>query len=117
MFREVIPVGLQNPGHADEHGEQARTSYASLRPGSHGRMNAMRKVSTMAMVVLVLVLAGCTSSTAPAVTSAAEAAAAAAVKAEAAAKAAAAAAETAAAAAEAAARAAAAMSTKIGRAH
>lgn len=71
----------------------------------------MRKVSTMVMVVLVLVLAGCTSSTAPAVTRAAEAAAAAAVKAEAAAKAAAAAAETAEAAAEAAARAAAAMSS------
>ena len=75
-----------------------------------GRMGVMRKLSGVVMVALVLALAGCTSSTAPAVTRAAKAAAAAAVRAESAAKAAAAAAQRAEAAAEAAARAAAAMS-------
>ena len=64
----------------------------------------MRKLSGVVMVALVLALAGCTSSTAPAVTRAAKAAAAAAVRAESAAKAAAAAAQRAEAAAEAAAR-------------
>ena len=69
-----------------------------------GRMGVMRKLSGVVMVALVLALAGCTSSTAPAVTRAAKAAAAAAVRAESAAKAAAAAAQRAEAAAEAAAR-------------
>jgi len=73
-------------------------------------MGVMRKLSRVVIVALVLALAGCTSSTAPAVTRAAKAAAAAAVRAESAAKAAAAAAQRAEAAAEAAARAAAAMS-------
>ncbi len=70
----------------------------------------MRKLGRVVMVALVLALAGCTSSTAPAVTRAAKAAAAAAVRAESAAKAAAAAAQRAEAAAEAAAKAAAAVS-------
>jgi hypothetical protein len=74
-------------------------------------MSAMHKVSTTVMMGLVLLLAGCTSSTAPALTRAAKAAQAAAVQAEAAAKAAAAAAEKAEAAAQAAARAATAVSS------
>ena len=84
----------------------------------HETMNAVRKVSTMVTVLLVLFLAGCTSTTlhdgvggtAPSLARTARAAAAAAIKAEAAAKAAALAAQQAATAAENAARAVKAMS-------